>query len=367
MTREREQHRGQPQSVRGGRARAPSVPRKNSDERERDRERVLARERARERAAHDVEVERHGRVAAVLEEQEGGRGDREQRRGRARHADARGRTRTRRPGAATGPSAVTSLNAMLYGRTTSSDDDEHRREREVELPGREARVEVVRPARRRRHGRRWSIRKSGNQTCAPVSPPVTVVLRRTSARPELRRRCRRSTPRRSPGRPSTRAGRPVARASARAGRRRASLAVVVGVRGAASHAPSGASRPSGQHARRAPHAAQDGRAAVDACRSAVRASSRTCTRGTGPSAVSHVCASHRPQRRNVTSRSATRIRISIIPAFEHRAQCTGTSQSSARTVHRQARARDLEPRPRVAAGRGATGANRSAGRRGRPR
>ena len=63
----------------------------------------------------------------------------------------------------------------------------------------------------------------------------------------------------------------------------------------------------------------------------VRASSSTCPSATGPSVVSHVCASHLPQRRQRQVASATRIRISIIPAFEHLAQCIGTSQSSART------------------------------------
>ena len=124
-----------------------SVPEEEQRQRQRDHERVLARERARERAAHDVEVERHGRVAAVLEEHEGGGGDREQRRGGTGHADAAGEHVGADREAATGPSAVTSLNATLYGRTTSRMTMSTRREREVELPGGEPRVEVVRPTR----------------------------------------------------------------------------------------------------------------------------------------------------------------------------------------------------------------------------
>ena len=58
----------------------------------------------------------------------------------------------------------------------------------------------------------------------------------------------------------------------------------------------------------------------------MRANSSTCPSGTGPSAVSHDCASQRPHRRNVTSRSAIRIRISTSDDFEHLGQRTRTSQ-----------------------------------------
>ena len=114
--------------------------------RDRDREGVLTGERVGERATHDVVVVPHDRVATVLEEQEGGRAHREQRRRRPRHADAT-REHVRADRHQHRAERGDELERDVVRQHDVEQDDEQRGEREVELPGREPRVGGVRPAR----------------------------------------------------------------------------------------------------------------------------------------------------------------------------------------------------------------------------
>ena len=155
-------------------------------ERQPDRERELARERARDVAAVDLPV-----GAGLHERAE--RGDRERGRRGPGRLHALGERSTPRPGACSGPLTVTSLNATLYGITTLSSPDHQRRDREVVLPDREARVPVGRPAREpelrepvvdrgtwattrgRPCRRRWSVvlrKRSPNRKLAGIERPV---------------------------------------------------------------------------------------------------------------------------------------------------------------------------------------------------
>ena len=102
-----------------------------------------------------------------------------------RRADAATRTRTPRPGAATGPERGDELERDVVREDDVEDDDQQRGEREVELPGREARRSSRATTRRGASGSRWSRRYAGNHTCAPVSPPVAVVSRNSSFGLEL--------------------------------------------------------------------------------------------------------------------------------------------------------------------------------------
>ena len=355
----REQHRGEPQRaapVERARQRAQEEQR----EREREHERVLARERAREGAAHDVQVERLRGVAAVLEVEERGRAHRDHRRGGTRRAQAAqehvGPDRQQQR-----PERGDELERDVVGQDDVEGDDQQRREREVELPGREARVVVGGPAgesprqqvvaqeRGEPHVRAGVA--SGQRGVAQELARLELDEQEHAARrddgdadpvlesvPPLTRRDRfrrrREDPRvRRRRRPGARRC-PRARSSLRQHASRRSRSGRAGYSTAQSlSASSGASGGGCARAR--------GRAV--AWRQRTRARSSTCPSGIGPSAVSHVWASHFPHRRNVTSRSATRIRISTMPGFEHREHCISGPPSPVPESGIGRSSRELEP------------------------
>ena len=165
---------------------------------------------------------------------------------RTRARGCRGRTRTRRPGSSDRAERGDELERDVVRQDDVEDDDQQRGEREVELPRREAGVEVVRPARD--PPRQEVVAQEGGEpdVRAGVATGDRGVAQH-AARARAARRRRRSRRRRSPGRPSARAGRPAAgeASSATRDRRRA-----VVVRCARARRSPRRLRPSGQHARR---------------------------------------------------------------------------------------------------------------------
>ena len=86
-----------------------------------------------------------GAAVDALEEEEERGEHREELRAPGAGRSGPDRARRRSTGIRTRPSAVTSLNATLYGMTRSSEDRQQCRDREVELAGREPREPVRRP------------------------------------------------------------------------------------------------------------------------------------------------------------------------------------------------------------------------------
>ena len=325
-----------------------SVPRKNSDSasaivNENSPASVLVSV-----AAHDVEVERHGRVAAVLEEQEAGGGDARTAARPAAARGCRGRTRTRRSAAATGPSAVTSLNAMLYGSTTSRSDDQQRREREVELPGGEARVEVVRPARDPPRQQVVDQEVGEPDVRAGVAAGDGGVAQH-ERRPELDedvdaagRDDRQADPLLEPVVPVTRRG-------ATGAARRIAGVVPLGRLAVADSSARARRRARARRSRRARDHPASMPGVIACITRAERAPRCVSRRGrapararAGPGRRPSPTSAPRTDRTGGTSGRARRPAADLDhAAFEHREQCIGTSQSSARTGHRQERRRNL--------------------------